>query len=158
MCKEKRKIVLFIDNCTAHSLIPKMNAVKVVFLLPNTTSKLQPLDQRIIKSFKVFYRKELVKKVVDSNDKKQIIKPFNMLDSMRMADRAWMNVTQKKIKTFLKKLVFPVWKVNQMRSRNSTQKHNSVKNGRKFQKSSTILKRQRLKHLRSSTRIFKCVD
>ncbi|GBO07406.1 hypothetical protein AVEN_163365-1 [Araneus ventricosus] len=106
MCKEKRKIVLFIDNCTTHSLIPEMNAVKVVFLPPNTTSKLQPLDQGIIKSFKVFYRKELVKKVVNSNDKKQKMKPFNMVDSMRMADRAWMNVTQKKIKTFFEKAGF----------------------------------------------------
>ncbi|GBO31507.1 hypothetical protein AVEN_270265-1 [Araneus ventricosus] len=54
MCKEKRKIVLFIDNCTAHSLIPEMNAVKVAFLPPNTTSKLQPLDQGIIRSCEVF--------------------------------------------------------------------------------------------------------
>ncbi|GBM09505.1 hypothetical protein AVEN_100421-1 [Araneus ventricosus] len=98
MCKEKRKIVLFIDNCTVHSLISEMNAEKVVFLPPNTTSKLQPLDQRIIKSFKVFYRKELVKKVMNSIDIKQKMKPFNLLDSMRMANRTWMNVTQKKIK------------------------------------------------------------
>ncbi|GBM84651.1 hypothetical protein AVEN_135638-1 [Araneus ventricosus] len=77
-----------------------------------------------------------------------------MLDSMRMADRAWMNVTQKKIKPFFKKAVFLVWKVNQMRSRNSTQKHTSVKNGRMFRKSSTFLKRQRLKNLRSSDSDF----
>ncbi|GBM07064.1 hypothetical protein AVEN_133664-1 [Araneus ventricosus] len=81
-----------------------------------------------------------------------------MLDSMRMADGAWMNVTQKKMKHCFGKACFLVWKVNQMRSRNSTQKHTSVKNGRRFQKSSTFLKRQRLKHLRSSTRRFKCVD
>ncbi|GBL92964.1 hypothetical protein AVEN_54610-1 [Araneus ventricosus] len=151
MCKEKRKIVLFIDNC----LIPEMKAVEVVFLPPNTTSKLQPLDKGIIRSFKVFYRMELVNKVVDSIDKKQKMKPFNMLDRMRMADRAWMNVTQK---TVLKRLVFLVWKVKQMRSRNSTQKHSSVKNGRRFQKSSAFLKRQRLKNLRSSTWRFKRVD
>ncbi|GBO40941.1 hypothetical protein AVEN_102818-1 [Araneus ventricosus] len=54
-------------------------------------------------------------------------------------------------------LVFLVWKVNQMRSRNSTQKHTSVKNGRRLQKSSTFLKRQRLKNLRSSTRGFSSV-
>ncbi|GBM14963.1 hypothetical protein AVEN_116606-1 [Araneus ventricosus] len=106
MCKEKRTIVLFIDNCTSHSLILDMNALKEVFLPPNTISNLQPLDQRIIKSFKVFYRKELAKKVVDSNDDKQKMKPFNMLDSMRMADRVWMNVTQKKIKIFFEKAGF----------------------------------------------------
>ncbi|GBN90344.1 hypothetical protein AVEN_218377-1 [Araneus ventricosus] len=81
-------------------------STKVVFFPPNTTSKLQPLDQGIIRSFKVFYRKELVKKVVDSIDKKQKVKPFNMLDSMRMADRAWMNVTQKKIKNCFEKACF----------------------------------------------------
>ncbi|GBN68787.1 hypothetical protein AVEN_193224-1 [Araneus ventricosus] len=80
-----------------------MNALKVVFLAPNTTSKLQPLDQGIIRSFKVFYREELVKKVVDSIDKNQKMKPVNMLDCMRMADRAWMNVTQKTIKNCFEK-------------------------------------------------------
>ncbi|GBN38534.1 hypothetical protein AVEN_147345-1 [Araneus ventricosus] len=98
MCKEKRKIVLFIDNCTADSLIPEMNAVKVVCLSPNMTSKLQPLDQGIIINLKVFYRKEFVKKVMDSIDKKQKMKPFNKLDCMKTADRAWMNITQKIIK------------------------------------------------------------
>ncbi|GBN11082.1 hypothetical protein AVEN_145036-1 [Araneus ventricosus] len=106
MCKGKRKIVLFIDNCTAHSLIPEMNALKVVFLPPNTTSKLQPLDQGIIRSFKVFCRKELVKKVMDSIDKNQKMKPFNTLDCMRMADRAWMNVNQKTIKNCFEKSGF----------------------------------------------------
>ncbi|CAH0721898.1 unnamed protein product, partial [Brenthis ino] len=45
MIKEKRKILLFINNCTAHHLIPPLKAVKVKFFPPNTTSKLQPLDQ-----------------------------------------------------------------------------------------------------------------
>ncbi|GBM57430.1 Transient receptor potential-gamma protein [Araneus ventricosus] len=90
----------------AHGLIPEMNAVKVVFLQPNTTSKLQPLNQGIIRSFKVFYKKERVRKVVDSIDKKNKMKPFNMLDCMRMADRAWMNVTQKTIKNCFAKACF----------------------------------------------------
>ncbi|GBN76048.1 hypothetical protein AVEN_117845-1 [Araneus ventricosus] len=81
-----------------------------------------------------------------------------MLDSMRMADRAWMNVTQKKIKNCFEKACFSSVESDQMRSRNSTQKHTNVKNGRRFQKSSTFLKRQRLKNLWCSTRRFKCVD
>jgi len=36
---QKRKILLFIDNCPAHNIIPTCQAVKVKFLPPNTTSK-----------------------------------------------------------------------------------------------------------------------
>ena len=35
--------------------------VKIFFLSENTTSKLQPLDAGIINSFKVFYRKQLLR-------------------------------------------------------------------------------------------------
>jgi len=62
MDSKKRKILLFIDNCTAHNLTSTFNAIKVQFLPPNTTSVLQPLDQGIINNFKIFYRKEMVKK------------------------------------------------------------------------------------------------
>ncbi|GBM29670.1 hypothetical protein AVEN_203581-1 [Araneus ventricosus] len=82
-----------------------------------------------------------------------------MLDSMRMADRAWMNVTQKKIKNCFEKACFSsVDSESDEEQELHTETHYSVKNGRKFQKSSTFLKRQRLKNLRSSTRRFKCVD
>jgi hypothetical protein len=57
---KKRKIVMFVDNCTAHSDLPQLNFVKVLFLPANTTSKLQPLDQGIIQNFKVLYRTEIV--------------------------------------------------------------------------------------------------
>ncbi|GBM52339.1 hypothetical protein AVEN_229569-1 [Araneus ventricosus] len=43
---------------------------------------------------------------MDSIDKKQKMKPFNMLDSMRMADRDWTNVTQKKVKNCFEKACF----------------------------------------------------
>jgi hypothetical protein len=51
---EKRKIILFVDNCLAHPSITmkELCAFKVAFLSPNTTTKLQPLDQGVIKKFK----------------------------------------------------------------------------------------------------------
>lgn len=106
MCQKKKKIILFIDNCRAHGIIPKMKAVKVVFLPPNATSKLQPLDQGIIRSFKVGYRKDVVKKIIDAVDRKKEIKPVNILDCMRMADRAWRHVTQKTIINCFRKAGF----------------------------------------------------
>jgi hypothetical protein len=50
-----------INNCTAHNDIPELNAIKVQFLPANLTSKLQQLDQGIIKNFKTLYRKESCK-------------------------------------------------------------------------------------------------
>lgn len=59
MFKERRKILLFLDNCPAHPPMELSN-MKLVFLPPNTTSRLQPLDAGIIKAFKMHYRRNLL--------------------------------------------------------------------------------------------------
>lgn len=64
MRKENREILLFIDNCTAHNNIPQMSNVKVIFLPPNMTSVLQPMDQGVIKNFKHYYRQLVVKNIL----------------------------------------------------------------------------------------------
>ena len=56
---KKWKIRLFIDNCRSHKNLPTMENITVEFLTPNTTLKLQPLDQGIIWSFKAEYCKEI---------------------------------------------------------------------------------------------------
>ena len=67
MKTEKWKIILFINDCVMHNTIPKMENVKIEFPPPNTTSKLQPLDQGITQSFKIKYRHLAVKKNVVQN-------------------------------------------------------------------------------------------
>jgi transposase len=63
----KRKIILFLDNASSHPSIPLQN-IKLQFLPPNTTSCLQPLDQGIIRTFKVYYRKNLIRHVLSRID------------------------------------------------------------------------------------------
>lgn len=89
-----RKIILFIDNSTAHGDIPPLKAIKVQFLPPNTTSQLQ--DQGIIKNFKTLYRKEVVRKMIA--DMEQNTSSINVLQAMRMVDKAWRNVTPLAVK------------------------------------------------------------
>lgn len=83
--KQKRKIILSVDNCPAHPRdIPTTN-IKLVFLPPNTTSKLQPLDQGIIKVIKQKYRKKLVQRYLrDMESTNQISTKVNVLDSITL--------------------------------------------------------------------------
>jgi len=47
---------------TVRNLTLTFNAIQVIFLPLNTMSELQPIYQGIINNFKIFYRKEMVKK------------------------------------------------------------------------------------------------
>jgi len=44
----KRKLVLLVDNCTAHTNNSLLKNIKVIFLPANTASLIQPCDQGII--------------------------------------------------------------------------------------------------------------
>ena len=57
MMKQKRKILLFIDHAPCHNSDKEYSNISLKFFPPKTTSKLQPLDQGIIKNFKCYYRK-----------------------------------------------------------------------------------------------------
>ncbi|GBM72511.1 hypothetical protein AVEN_263457-1 [Araneus ventricosus] len=62
------------------------------------TSKLQPLDQGIILSFKVGYRVQIARILLDSIGEGKPCASINILQSMRMANYAWRNVTETTIK------------------------------------------------------------
>ena len=46
--KKGRKIVLLVDNYSAHLSIDNLISTELIFLPPNTTLKLQPMDQGVI--------------------------------------------------------------------------------------------------------------
>ncbi|XP_037811648.1 tigger transposable element-derived protein 6-like [Lucilia sericata] len=96
MTKANRKVLLFVDNCTAHKNVPSLKSIKLQFLPPNATSKLQPLDLGIIKNFKQFYPKEVVKILI--NDLEEGRKSsINILQGIRMAHKAWESVQKSTI-------------------------------------------------------------
>ncbi|XP_021711844.1 tigger transposable element-derived protein 1-like, partial [Aedes aegypti] len=61
------KALLIVDNAPGHSILDHPQ-VKVVFLPPNTTSLIQPLDQGIISTFKKPYVKLSFKFILDILD------------------------------------------------------------------------------------------
>ncbi|GFU92452.1 tigger transposable element-derived protein 6 [Trichonephila clavipes] len=109
---EKRKtILLFLDNCTVRNNAPPLSNVKLQFFPPNSTSKLQPLDQSIIHNFKTFYRREVVKSVLDNLENQQNVTTISILTALIMIDKAWRAVTPLTITAILKSQASPrrIW-------------------------------------------------
>lgn len=96
MRKKKRKIALIIDNCPAHPKIPGLQAFDLVCLPPNKTSKTHPMDQGIIQSLKVQYRKRVLIKYINAIDKGQT-PVISILDALHLLSQAWNNVRQSTI-------------------------------------------------------------
>jgi hypothetical protein len=54
--RKNGKILLLVDKCPEHHHIQDLSKIKLVFLPPNATSVLQPMDMGIIKSFMGYFR------------------------------------------------------------------------------------------------------
>ncbi|XP_042909414.1 tigger transposable element-derived protein 4-like [Parasteatoda tepidariorum] len=68
---QKRKVALIVDNCTVRSQPESLKAIEIVFLPPNVTALLQPLDQGIIQDLKRKNKKVLVKDLIKALDKNE---------------------------------------------------------------------------------------
>ena len=92
MKAESRSILLFIDNCSAHPDVTRSN-IKLVFLPPNTTSKLQPCDAGIIQNTKLHYRNSLVRHVLfhmeEATSASEVAKKVKILDAIMWLKSAW---------------------------------------------------------------------
>ena len=77
--EDDRKIALIIDNCPAYPSISNFTNVQIVFLPPNTTSILQPMDQGVLRSLKAHYRGRVVRLLCRALEKKKALsKDFNL--------------------------------------------------------------------------------
>ena len=98
MIQQKRSIVLLMDNAGCHpqDIKEKYSNIKFVFLPPNTTSKLQPLDLGIIANFKTHYRRLLLCFVLASidtcNSASEVVRSVTILTAIRWISKAWMEV------------------------------------------------------------------
>ena len=110
MKKEKRNILLFVDNAPSHKKMELSN-ISLRFLPPKTTSMLQPLDQGIIQAFKLQYRKQQYRHIVMEMERTEkngpeIMGSVNILQAIMWADQAWKAVTPMTITKCFKKVGF----------------------------------------------------
>ena len=94
----EEKALLLLDNCRAHPPADMLRSadgnITVMYMPPNTTSVIQPLDQGIIASFKRRYRQGLVKEIILSDlDITHFLKAFYLKQMFLVAGRAWEGVT-----------------------------------------------------------------
>lgn len=93
---KNRKILSFVDNRPAYTAICSLQYIELVFLPPNATSLLQPMDQGVIKSLKTQYRKLQVLRILQNIDAGEQ-RSLTVLDALLMVSEAWEKITQKTI-------------------------------------------------------------
>ncbi|KAJ7345307.1 hypothetical protein JRQ81_001257 [Phrynocephalus forsythii] len=68
------KAILLMDNAPAHppgleeDLLEEFQFIWILFLPPNTTPLIQPMDQQLISNFKKLYMKEMFRRCLDMTD------------------------------------------------------------------------------------------
>ncbi|XP_052255184.1 tigger transposable element-derived protein 4-like [Dreissena polymorpha] len=98
----RRHVILFIDNAPSHPRITLTN-IKLQFLPPNTTSVIQPMDQGIIQTMKLKYRKRQLQHVMMELERSsattgpQILKEVNILQAIYWVISAWKETTTETI-------------------------------------------------------------
>ena len=89
------KVVLLLDNCRAHPPASELvnGNIFVVYLPPNVTSIIQPMDQGVIQKFKTSYRASFTRDLLSSPlSVPDFQRNFNIKDAIFMAALAWQDV------------------------------------------------------------------
>lgn len=89
MGSKNRKIVLFLDQCTAHLKQVTLQNVKLVFVPANTTTHLQLLDTGVVRNAKKFFKGLLVRRLLTKIDRKDGDLRISLLDAIHFIAMAW---------------------------------------------------------------------
>lgn len=102
----RRYIALVTDNCSTHPhpqrppqnyigpTPPELTNITLIYLPPNTTSRLQPLDQGIIKAFKAAYRRRYAENMVQHfNFHGTVPEKIDILRAIYLIADAWNTVS-----------------------------------------------------------------
>jgi hypothetical protein len=108
--------LLVLDNAPAHppnledDLLEEFKFIKVLYLPPNTTPILQPMDQQVISNFKKLYTKHIFRRCFEVTENTNLTlrefwkDHFNIVICLRIIDQAWLGVTTRTLTSAWKKL------------------------------------------------------
>ena len=92
------KILLLLDNAPAHPSTARLQSrggeVTTMFLPPNTTSILQPMDQGILEALKRRYKKNILRHLILENESSslsvpEVVKKITIKDAVYWCAQAW---------------------------------------------------------------------
>lgn len=108
-----KKALLILDNAKCHGepLISECGQYKTMFLPPNCTSIIQPMDQNAIRLTKLYYKKDLLCELVNSeaNNTDGFLKQFSMKDACELLKRSWDRVPNSTLKSCWKQIHSQRW-------------------------------------------------
>ena len=64
----RRHVTMTLDNFPGHMIVYQPTNIELIYFEPNLTSYVQPLDARIIRSFKAYYRKAFCARAIAMDD------------------------------------------------------------------------------------------
>ncbi|KAH9372424.1 hypothetical protein HPB48_017535 [Haemaphysalis longicornis] len=108
MQRRGRRVLLGMDNCSAHHVQTPLTAVTLLFLPPNTTSRVEPLDLGIIRAFRVSYTRRVVERLVIAVDRRADNLPLrgSLHSAVEMVKAAWSRVTATCVRNCFRKAGF----------------------------------------------------
>lgn len=97
------KALLLLDNAPSHPPEEELNSdpnFQVLFLPPNCTAVIQPMDQNLIQNIKVRYRKLLLQSIIsqESEDVVRILKNYTLKDAVMNLNTAWQSISTSNIR------------------------------------------------------------
>ncbi|CAF1281361.1 unnamed protein product [Adineta ricciae] len=108
--KEKRKILLFLDNAPVHPPDIQLKNITLKFFPANTTAQIQLLDQGVIRAFKAHYRRHLIQHIIanaaTAYSADDVI--ITALDAICWIESAWKSVTESTIRNTFRKAGFEI--------------------------------------------------
>ena len=105
------KAILLLDNCPAHPdanlLVSADKKVTALYLPPNVTSLIQPMDQGILEMLKRKYRKSIVRDLLQTEDEDVVkfLKAINMLTIAEKVGTAWDDIPPISIRRSWRKIL-----------------------------------------------------
>ena len=100
---QSRKVALLIDNGPALHENKNLTNINLIFVPPNATSVLQPMDQGVIRSLKAHYRKKVVRLCIKAMESNKPLPKINILQAMKHLVSSWNVVSKENIVNCFKK-------------------------------------------------------
>ena len=91
---QSREVAVLSDKCPPHPKIKNLTNINLIFLPPNTTSVLQPVNQGAIQSLKAHHEKKFVCLCIKAVESNKPPSNFSILQAMKYLVSSW-NVVSK---------------------------------------------------------------